>query len=556
MSDDRRKGSDVLIEVLRSEGVTHIFGNPGTTELPMIDALAAVSDIHYVLGLQEATVVGMADGYAQATGRPAFLNVHTAAGLGNAIGNLTNARSANTPLVVTAGQQDYRHIISDPLLAGDLTGIATAISKWSHEVRTLGELGTVLRRAFHDAATAPAGPVFVSLPMNVMDEIGPAPVPPPSRIERRAVGSGLAELADLLAATPAGRLAIVVGDEVTASGGTEAVVAVAESLGAAVYGSPLLGSFAFPPLHPLWVGALPPHAGALRKALAEYDRVFLIGGRAFMTYPYAPGSPLPETVELLHLAPDAHDLGRTYSVRLGITGDPRATLEALLPLLKEKGTSEGAAEVIATRREQQEKARDAYESAALDRYDRVPMPPIVAAHALLRALPPESIVVDEGPATNTHVRAFHRVTRPDRYFFVRGGGLGWGMPAALGVSLGFGREPVLCIVGDGAAMYAPQALWSAAHERLPVVFAVVNNREYNILKNYMRGMEGYNATTGKFIGMDIADPPVDYCALARSMGVAATLAERAGDVGDAVRAAWNTGKPHLLELPMSATAQG
>jgi benzoylformate decarboxylase len=556
MIDDRRKGSEVLIEVLRSEGVTHIFGNPGTTELPMIDALAAVSDIHYVLGLQESTVVGMADGYAQATGRPAFLNVHTAAGLGNAIGNLTNAKSANTPLVVTAGQQDYRHIITDPLLAGDLTGIAMAACKWTHEVRTLGELGTVLRRAFHDAATAPSGPVFVSLPMNVMDEIGPAPIPPPSRIERRAVGGGLAELADLLAATPIGRLAIVVGDEVTASGGTEAVVAVAESLGATVHGSPLLGSFAFPPLHALWAGALPPHAGALRKALAEYDRVFLIGGRAFMTYPYAPGSPLPETVELLHLAPDAHDLGRTYSVRLGIAGDPRATLEALLPLLREKVTATSAAEVIATRHVLQEKARAAYETAALDRYDRVPMPPIVAAHALLRALPPESIVVDEGPATNTHVRAFHQVTRPDRYFFVRGGGLGWGMPAALGVSLGFGREPVLCIVGDGAAMYSPQALWSAAHEQLPVVFAVVNNREYNILKNYMRGMEGYNATMGKFIGMDIADPPVDYCALARAVGVAATLVERAGDVGDAVRAAWNTGKPHLLELPMAATAQG
>jgi benzoylformate decarboxylase len=556
MTDDRRKGSEVLIEVLRSEGVTHIFGNPGTTELPMIDALAAVSDIHYVLGLQESTVVGMADGYAQATGRPAFLNVHTAAGLGNAIGNLTNAKSANTPLVVTAGQQDYRHIITDPLLSGDLTGIAMAACKWTHEVRTLGELGTVLRRAFHDAATAPSGPVFVSLPMNVMDEIGPAPIPPPSRIERRAVGGGLAELADLLAATPIGRLAIVVGDEVTASGGTEAVVAVAEALGALVHGSPLLGSFAFPPLHPLWAGALPPHAGALRKMLAEYDRVFLIGGRAFMTYPYAPGSPLPETVELLHLAPDAHDLGRTYPVRLGIAGDPRATLEALLPLLREKVTATGAAEVIATRHVLQEKARAAYETAALDRYDRVPMPPIVAAHALLRALPPESIVVDEGPATNTHVRAFHQVTRPDRYFFVRGGGLGWGMPAALGVSLGFGREPVLCIVGDGAAMYSPQALWSAAHEQLPVVFAVVNNREYNILKNYMRGMEGYNATMGKFIGMDIADPPVDYCALARAVGVAATLVERAGDVGDALRAAWNTGKPHLLELPKSATTQG
>jgi benzoylformate decarboxylase len=553
MIDDRRKGSEVLIEVLRSEGVTHIFGNPGTTELPMIDALAPVSDIHYVLGLQESTVVGMADGYAQATGRPAFLNVHTAAGLGNAIGNLTNAKSANTPIVVTAGQQDYRHIITDPLLTGDLVGIAAATVKWTHEVRTLGEFGTVLRRAFHDAASPPSGPVFVSLPMNVMDEIGPAPVPPPSRIERRAVGGGLTELANLLANTPVGRLAIVVGDEVTASGGTDALVAVAETLGATVHGSPLLGSFAFPPMHPLWAGALAPHAGALRKTLGNYDRVFLVGGRAFMTYPYVPGTVLPERVELLHLAPDAHDLGRTYAVRLGIVGDPRATLEALLPLLKDKIAAHIAEDAIAKRRAIQEQFRTEREGQALSRYDETPMPPIAAAHALLRALPPESIVVDEGPATNAHVRAFHQVTRPDRYFFVRGGGLGWGMPAALGVSLGFGREPVLCIVGDGAAMYAPQALWSAAHERLPVIFAVVNNREYNILKNYMRGMEGYNATMGKFIGMDIADPSIDYVALANAMGVSATVVERAGDVGDAVRAAWNTGKPHLLELPMSTT---
>ena len=151
-------GRDVMLEVLRTEGVRHIFGNPGSTELPLIDALASAEDLHYVLALQEATAVGMADGYAQATGRPAFLNLHTSAGLGNAIGNLTNARACLTPLVVTAGQQDYRHIVTDPLLAGDLTGIADAVSKWTHEVRTTDELGTVLRRAFHDAMSPPSGP--------------------------------------------------------------------------------------------------------------------------------------------------------------------------------------------------------------------------------------------------------------------------------------------------------------------------------------------------------------------------------------------------------------
>src|SRR3954453_416351 len=154
------RARDVLLEVLRTEGARHIFGNPGSTELPLIDALARADDLHYVLALQEATAVGVAEGYAQATHRPAVLNLHTTAGLGNAIGALSNAQANNSPLVVTAGQQDYRHIVADPLLSGDLTGLARSVSKWVHEIRTPGQLGTILRRAFHDAQSPPAGPVF------------------------------------------------------------------------------------------------------------------------------------------------------------------------------------------------------------------------------------------------------------------------------------------------------------------------------------------------------------------------------------------------------------
>src|SRR5438132_5615928 len=180
----RRTGRDVLLDVLASEGVTHIFGNPGTTELPLMDALVDRDDFHYVLALQEATVVGLADGYAQATGRPAFVNVHTMAGLGNAIGNLTNARANATPLVVTAGNADRRHLVVDPLLSGDLVGLARGVSKWGHEVRHSGELGTVLRRAFNDAANPPVGPVFVAIPQDVLDEEGDAPVPAKSDVVR------------------------------------------------------------------------------------------------------------------------------------------------------------------------------------------------------------------------------------------------------------------------------------------------------------------------------------------------------------------------------------
>src|SRR3954454_8253337 len=230
-------GREALLEVLRTEGVRHVFGNPGTTELPLVDALAAVDDIAYVLALQEAPAVGMADGYAQATGRPAFLNLHTAAGLGNAIGNLTNAKANGTPLVVTAGQQDERHLVDDPLLSGDLVGLAGAVSKWTHEVRSPDELGTILRRAFKDAAAPPSGPVFVSMRMDHLDRPVEGPTPPRSEVDHRSVAADLPRLAQLLTEPVRGELAIVAGDEVAQSGGVDALVALADALGAPVWGS-------------------------------------------------------------------------------------------------------------------------------------------------------------------------------------------------------------------------------------------------------------------------------------------------------------------------------
>ncbi len=523
-------GRDVLLEVLRTEGVRHVFGNPGTTELPFIDALAdnAAGDLHYVLALQEATAVGMADGYAQATGRPAFLNLHTSAGLGNAIGNLTNAQANRTPLVVTAGQQDRRHLVADPLLSGDLVGLAGAVSKWTHEVRNANELGTILRRAFHDSAASPPGPVFVSMPMDVLDNEatdGTVPaLPSASTIRRRAIAEGIDELAAVLG----GSVAIVAGDEVAASGAADALLAVAERTGAPVFGAPLRGAVVFPRDHALWRGDLPPMATAVSAALSEFDRVLLIGER-LLVYPYSEGPLLPPALEVLHLSADVGQLGRVHGTALGLLGDVKATLEALASLLPEaRVDSPGTA---ATN----------FDERARSRYTDMPMHPMAATHALLRSLPDDIAVVDEAITTGTYVRGFHGV---GRYFFNRGGGLGWGMPAALGISLGLDRAPVLCVVGDGSAMYSPQALWTAANEQLPVLFAVVNNRQYLILKR--------NLPPGKtYPGLDIDAPPVDFVALAHSMGVPAVLVEKADDIADAARAAWASGQPRLIELPIA-----
>ena len=255
-----------------------------------------------------------------------------------------------------------------------------------------------------------------------------------------------------------------------------------------------------------------------------------------------PGSPVPEGVELLHLAADASQLARAHPVRLGLAGGIKASLAALAARLSTTAAPAGD-------RRQQE--IDQLETTAAERYGPTPAHPMAAAHALVRALPPGTPVVDEAITTGVYVRGFHHRAVEDGYFFCKGGGLGWGMPAACGVSLARDRSPVLCAVGDGSAMYSPQALWTATREQLPVVFAVVDNGQYKILKDYLRNMGGVSASTGRFVAMDI-EPAVDFVALAQSMGVAATQVDAVGDIGDLVRAAFDTGKPHLLHIPITA----
>jgi benzoylformate decarboxylase len=543
---------EVLLDVLRSEGVRHIFGNPGSTELPLIDALAGAEDIGYVLALQEASAVAMADGYAQITRRPAFLNLHTSAGLGNAIGNLTNARVIGTPLVVTAGQQDERHIAADPLLSGDLVGLAHAVAKWSHELRTPDELAVYLRRAFHDAQSAPTGPVFLALPMNLLGDEFRGPLPPPTRIERAAVAPALDELAAMLAEVRPGELAIVVGDEVNAGDGVPEVVALAEALGAPVFGSPLHATGVFLGRHPLWCGQLPMSASQIASVLAPFRRVLLLGGQPFMAYPYTPAEPLPEGTDLLHVSPDPAWLGRYHPARLAVVGEPGATCAALVPRLRDHVDPSAVAAALAQAGERRARQDDELDARASGRYGPAPIDPAAAAHAILAAAPEEAIIVDEAITTGVHVHAFHRNLAPGRYLRCRGGGLGWGMPAAVGAALGASGPPAICVVGDGAALYSPQALWTAAHLDLPVVFVVVNNRQYLILKRNLQGMAGMSVATGRFVAMDLDRPPVDFVALAGSFGVAGSRVDHAADVGDAVNAAIDHGGPHLIEVPIAS----
>jgi len=550
-----RRGAAVLLEVLQSEGVQYIFGNPGTTELAMIDALTGWPEIGYIWGLQESTVVAMADGYAQASGRPGFIYLHTAAGLGNGMGALLNAQVSKTPLVVTAGQQDMRHTLTDPLLMGDLVRIAAPAAKWAHEVTHSDQLPVLLRRAFNDCMAAPRGSAFLSLPMNVMEDMTTVDIGERSTLDREAVAGSLDKLSDLLAALTPGKIAILAGDEVYASSASAETVLLAEALGAPVFGSSWPLHIPFPTSHSLWAGNLPFTASEMRAQFEAFDAVLVLGGQSLITYLYSEGSALPRGCRLMQLSSDVTSLGRTYATTLSMLGDIRMSLNVLLPMLHPKlERHRDAIKTLRVAAELRRGSRDvALRTRAQAEFKASVTTPLVAAEQVTRAIGPHVAIIDEAVATSLHVRSFLNSSSSRQYSFVRGAILGWGMPAAVGASLGLGREPVVSLVGDGAALYSPQALWTAARERLPVTFVVMNNREYNVLKNYMKAQPQYlSVQANRFIGMDLVDPPIDFLALAASMGVPARRVDRAADIASAVEAGIASGLPNLIEIPIGA----
>lgn len=554
-SVSKRNGAQILLESLESEGVEYIFGNPGTTELPLIDALIEKENIQYIWGLQEASVVAMADGYAKASGKAGVINLHTAGGLGHGCGNLINAYTSGTPLVVTAGQQDSRHSITDPLLQGDLVSIAKPFSKWAREINTPEQIPVLVRRAFQDSLAPPSGPVFLSLPMDVMEAESSVEIPEISHVDRRPVASSLPELAKELASIHPGKIAIIAGDEISLNDAYKEVVELAEILAAPVFGSSWPAHIPYPTSHYLWQGNLPTKASAIADEMKEFDCVFALGGKSFITILYSEASALPKGCELFQLSVDGGDLGRTYPSRLSVVGDIQFSLRKLNGLLREHvAINDEAYEAERQAAQKSFSSRKIELDAKTDKLlDQHVIHPLVAARALAEGIGPDTPIVDEAIATAGYLRQFLNNNSTRQYSFLRGGALGWGMPAAVGFSLGIGRKPVVSLVGDGAAMYSPQALWTAVHEELPVTFIVINNFEYNILKNFMRSQPHYtSAQTEQFIAMDIKDPAIDFLALAESMGMGGQKITDACEIKDTVCRAVASNEPNLIEIVISA----
>lgn len=551
-------GIEAFLEMLASAGVRYIFGNPGSTELALNDALAGDARFQYILGLQEVPVVAMADGYAMASGSLGVANVHIACGLGNAMGMLYNAYCAGTPLLLTAGQQDRRLRIEEPVLAGDLVQVAQPWTKWCCEVQRVQDVPIAVRRAVQTALTPPTGPVFLALPLDVQiessDRFDLAPPHIPDR-RVRPPREALQRAAEILAG--AQRPVILAGSRVAESGGSAELASLAERLGAAVYDESATshGRLPMAPDHPCYAGSLPLWSPEIHQLLAGRDVLFAVGINLLRQYLYhEPARPLPADARLVQLDDHAWEIGKNYAVDVGLMGDPKMGLAELDSLLAQSMTGEQVA--AAGRRRAQLAARRADERSRLEadllqQHIRRPMTAATLMAAVGRVLPPRSAVVQE--AATTHQFLLERlgtIKDPAGYFAHRGWALGWGIGCALGVQLAWPDRPVIGLLGDGAAVFGIQGLWTAARYQIPVAFLVANNAQYKILKTSGDILKLPHLTRGQHVGMDLVRPEIDFVGLARSFGMEADRICAPDALSERLRAWLEHPQPLLLDVPI------
>jgi benzoylformate decarboxylase len=516
--------------LLRAHGLTTVFGNPGSTELPFLAGFP--DDFRYVLGLQEAVVVGMADGYAQASGRPALVNLHTAPGVGNAMGAVFNAYQNKAPLVITAGQQVRAMMTMEALLTNpDPAEQLRPFVKWSYEPPRAQDVPAALARALHLAQLPPCGPVFVSVPMDdwsaEADEVAANEVTGRQTNGRAGPApDALQDLARRLAS--AKNPVLVAGPDVDASGGWDAAVALAERCRLPVWAPPASGSgrVGFPEDHPCFQGLLPPAIAPLAQTLEPYDFVLVVGAPVFTYYPYLPGPVLPEGTSLVMVTNDPQEAARAPAGD-AIVADVALTLEGLV------------AQVDASDRTPPQE-RPGPEPPP----DTGPTGAPAAMAALGEVLPEQGIVVNESPSNMIAFRNQVRPSQPASYFTAAGGGLGFGLPAAVGAQIAQPDRPVVAVIGDGSLQYAVSGLWSAVAYDVPLTVLVLRNEEYAILK-WFAEFEGEQGAPG----LDV--PGLDSVAIAAGYGMEARRVGGVGELREALSESIASHEPELIEITVA-----
>lgn len=541
-------GRSAFLALLKSEGITHLFGNPGTTELPIMHALKEHPDLTYVMAMQESLVVAMADGFSRASGKLVAANVHVAPGLGNAMGSLYNARFTGTPMILTAGQQEQGHGLMEPVLFGPMVEMATPLVKWAIEVTRLEDLPRIVRRAAKIAMTPPTGPVFISLPGDILNAEAGIDLLASTRIETSVAPDIQVRDKIIAKILSAKRPVIVVGDEVVKSDAWSQVERLADLVGAAVFQQSIAYGAHFRSRHPLFMGALTRQQTTTRKQLEPYDVLIALGTDPVRMSVYSPVSPMPEHIDILQIGLQDWDIGKNWPVSLAVKADVGATLDTLHGALAEAGGSELAS--AADKRRQAiiannwSSRREKLAAEIIATADQMPINPDWLTLSIADTMPANGILIDEALTSGRYITSLYEYR--DRYGLhgLASGGIGWGLPAAVGASLANPDRRVVAYVGDGSAMYSIQSLWTAANQKLPVTFVIPNNGGYRIIKQRLKAFHGND----HFIGMDFKDPSVNYSDMARSMGVPSTRVTEPGKLRDALKAAMNGSGPHLVEV--------
>ena len=542
------EGGSIFLSVLKDEGVTHLFGNPGTTELPIMHALAEHSDLNYVLGLQEAIVVAMADGFARASGRLTACNVHVAPGLGNAMGSIFNANWSRSPIIVSAGQQEQGHGLVEPMLYGELVPMAAPCVKWAFEVTRAEDLPRVVRRAAKVAMTPPMGPVFLSLPGDVLNARVAVELGHRTRVDTRTVPARetLAALADRLLA--AERPLLICGQELANADALAEAARLAELLGAAAMQQSVASGAHYVSEHPTFMGALTRVQQQVREVLSNHDLVVVLGGDVFRMSVNAPVEAVPEGTQILHIGQLDWEMGKNYPTAMAVRADLKETLTALVDLLeatRSEAQAAAAGERIAALAANNWSAkRQTARGSLRSRETAGAIDPDRAMLEIVDALPPNSIVVDEGLVSSRRLPQLLAFKGGNDFYGLDSGGIGFAIAGAIGISLAHPARPVTAIIGDGSAMYSIQALWTAAHQQLSITYVICNNASYRILKERLAA--GFDNES--FVGMDLRDPAIDFTSMARSMGVWAERVETIEDFGDVLRTAYQRQGPKLIEV--------
>jgi len=541
-------GRSAFLSILKSEGVTHLFGNPGTTELPIMHALKDYPEIKYILGLQESIVVAMADGYSRATGKLSVCNVHVAPGLGNAMGAIYNAKFVGSPVIITAGQQEQGHGLMEPMLYGPLVQMAEPLVKWAIEVTRLEDLPRILRRAAKIALAPPTGPVFISLPGDILNAEAKLDLGKPSRIQYNISPDKetLKDIKDRI--LQANNPVIISGHEIAQTDSFSEITKFSEIIGAPVYQQTVPHGSHYPSEHKTYVGTMPRSQSEVKKILENYDLLICVGSDVLRMSVWSSTEPLPKNMSIIHIGIRDWELAKNYHTEQAILGNVKTTLlnlnKTIANNLNKKYKNNANRRIKEIEKINWSINKKNLTSKTLKDKDIIPITPDWLMMTLAENISNNNIVVEEALVSSRSLLNFLPFKNSKDFYGLASGGIGWAVSGCIGVSLANTNKTIVAIIGDGSSMYAIQSIWTAAHYNLPIIYVIANNQSYRIIKERL---EGFHNNTN-FVGMDFNKPKIDFVKLGNSMGVESKQVSEPTELKSLFKKAFKYKKPYLIEV--------